>query len=171
MRRRTVAFAVPAAAVVALAAGALNLFGGPADAEEEEATVKALRFRQLIVESGLDFAHGGERWHDVLFLPDRKLVAQVVWETEVTWKPEFRSTEIPRMHVFEGTLEDQLEARPNDDAEGKKEPEEIRIPAALAKEIADLAELTKRQKAASARLGRAAVDARAVGGKDTVTFR
>lgn len=130
-----------------------------------EETVKALRYRQLIVDDAMDYAHGGGRWHDVLFLPDRKLVAQVVWE----WDAELK--EFPRMHAFDGTLEEQLAARPKDGSEGKKEPEEIRISAALAKEIAELAELAKRQKEMSLRLGKAAVEGKAVGGRDSVKPR
>ncbi len=130
-----------------------------------EETVRALRYRQLIVEGGMDYLHGGGSWHDVLFLPDRKLVAQVVWERDAEGK------EFPRMHVFEGTLEEQLAARPKGHEDGKREPEEIRIPAALGKEITELSELTKKQKEASFRLGKAAVAAKAVGGRDSVKPR
>jgi len=168
MSARTLRFVVPAAFAAAAAVGFLARGAGAEERPEE--TVKALRFRQFIVESAMDQIHGGGRWHDVLFLPDRKLVAQVVWETEVTWKPEYKSTEHARMYVFEGTLEEQIEARPKDDPEVKP-PEEIRIPAALAKEIADLADLTKRQKELSLRLGKSAVDAKAVGGKESVKGR
>ena len=61
MRRRTLVLSVP---LVVVAAAAAALAGGEGEGAKPEETVKALRFRQLIVESGLDFAHGGGRWHE-----------------------------------------------------------------------------------------------------------
>ena len=46
-------------------------------------TVRALRFRQFICESGLEFVHGGGGWYDSLFLPDHGIVCRVLFSTEV----------------------------------------------------------------------------------------
>ncbi len=163
-------------AVLLLGAGCAASSGAPlagSPPAQEEGTVRALRYRQLLVEGALDFSRGGGRWHDVLFLPEAGVVCNVVWESETVWgkdgSVDFR--EIPRMHAFHGELQESLEARPQDEEQGRRAPEEIRIPAALAREIVALAERTRREREASERLGGEAVEAGVVGGKETVRAR
>ena len=153
----------------------LALAGGCASAGAtgpvQEGTVRAIRYRQLIVEGALEFSHGGGQWQDALYLPDSGVVCNLSWKTDLSGDGTIVGTPRLYAYAFPGTLDDQLACRPQDDPEGRTPPEEIRIPAELARAILDLAERTREQRELSALLGRRAVEAKAVGGQETVHGR
>jgi hypothetical protein len=114
-------------------------------AEEKPETVKAKRYAIVYAESALDLSHGGGRWVTEIFLPHAKVGAMLVFE----------SPDRPVLHAWP-------QEKPHNDCVGlhssKPSPiEEIEIPASLAKEIVALAELTKKQREETRRLGRSVV--------------
>ena len=51
-------------------------------ATPREQTVEAIRYRQLIVASAIDYMHGGGKWHDALYVPDTGVGIHVVGESD-----------------------------------------------------------------------------------------
>jgi hypothetical protein len=123
----------------------------------DDSTVAAIRCRELIVEGPIDYVHGGGRWHDVLYLPDAGVHAQVVWTP-----PEILNDrhESPVMHAWFGPPDEQ-----------PRDPVRVQIPAALADRIVALARMTRERDQLGSLLARAAVDAGALRGPESVKPR
>jgi hypothetical protein len=146
----------------ALAAGLAALRAGPLAAGEDEKpaaakTVKALRYRVKIVESALDWSHGGGVECDELWFPSRRVVANVTTEYGVDAAGGFATRAV--LHAFFGdarTKQSELRS-----AEVKDVPtEDVEVPAELAERIFELAELTAKQAAMGYELAEKAVAAK-----------
>ncbi len=128
------------------------MFVACASAPTSEAPVHALRYRQFICESGVEFIHGGGRWLDCLFLPDAGVVCTIAFE----WRPMPENAfppEAPCMYARRATLDDELAKRPQESPLGKEAPEEIEVSAAFAREAIRLADLTAQQRSLADELG------------------
>ena len=141
----------------------LALLVGCASAPDTDATVPAVRFRQFIVPSGMDFIHGGGRWFHCLYLPSEGVVAQVVWES-----PGLTVANHPRVYSYFGTINEYTGEMFAKSEEAKRPREEIRIPTSVAKRIVALARLEEHRRQEGNELGQACVSQALVGGEDTV---
>ena len=125
-------------------------------AEPEATTVRALRYRIVWADSALDLSHGGGRWVHELFFPDTKVTASLVHESQVGEGETLRFETRPRIYV--GRAE-----APRTDLKGftdapAQPPQEVEVPADLARELARFADLTDRYRKEGARLGAACAE-------------
>lgn len=151
--------------VMALCAAGLGaLAARPLAAGEDEKpaaakTVKALRYRPKLVESALEWSHGGGTECDELWFPERRVVANVTTEYGVGGDGKLATRAV--MHAFFG------DARTKQSEPGSTEvkdlpTEEVQVPAELAARIFELAELTAKQAAMGYELAEKAVAAKAL---------
>lgn len=124
---------------------------GACATSQPAATVEAWRYRELIVEGVEEALRDGGRWHDVLFLPDARVVALVVWPQGQDLMAD------PMMHARCEVPEDLPE-----------DAVRIEIPRELAERIIDLALKTVERNVLARQLARDAVAVRAVGGQDSM---
>lgn len=133
---------LPALVLAAFVAGRLSL------AEETpQKTVKAQRYSILWADSAMDFSHGGGRWVQEIYFPEKKVACALTFRFQVGLaKPR------PQLHAYPAR-------GPRNDLTGLNgKPsaiEEIEVPADVAEEIFRFAELSRRQERESERLGRA----------------
>ena len=126
-------------------------------------SVLAKRYRVPMADSALEWAQGDYVWVEELYLPDRGLAANVRWD--MIWradpidpaKSDF--VVIPRMTAFASPKVRNQYRDLDDNKIGRESPiEDVRIPKALADEIAALAELTRRVDDAKTKLGAETAD-------------
>jgi len=141
-----------------------------ASAPMPEETVAAIRFRQLIVTGGMDFIHGGGAWHDCIFLPDAKVIAQVVSESPPYWWKTRDANDYPRLYAYRTDEPPEPSTWP-EDAKRQRPPEPVRISRHLADQIIATAEREERRRVEGLELGAKCVATGVGGGKDSVTGR
>jgi hypothetical protein len=158
------------AALLAIAAGCAT---PPADGPKEP--VRALRYRVMVVESALDYSHGGGQWIDELYLPDAGVVCNVVWnlETCANEKGEhvFTGGWVPTMNAFFGSMEERIGSGSDKSVDPRKPPVEITVPSELAERIMHVAEVEREQRRKRGELARILVDRGLLGGHESVTPR
>jgi hypothetical protein len=120
----------------------------PAPAQEAvpaaEATVAAKRYRTWIVDSACDWVHGGGRPIEELWFPEQGVVANVTRGYALDAKPV--------LHAFPSEM--RASSQPGPNAPSVTSPvEDVRVPAALAREIFAAADLRRRLQAAQDALG------------------
>lgn len=136
----------------------LLIFATCATAPTSEAPVRALRYRQFICESGMEFIHGGGRWMDCLFLPDAGVVCTIAFE----WRPTVDNAfppDVPCVYARRSTLAAELGKRPKESPLATQAPEEIEVSAAFARDAIRIADLTEQQRALADDLGARCVSA------------
>jgi hypothetical protein len=128
-------------------------------------TVPAKRYRVPMADSALEWAHGAYTWIEELYLPEQGLVANVRWD--YAWKADATNpskgefTTTPRMTAFPSPKpRNQYRDLADTNVQRESPMEDIRIPKALADEIAALADLARRVDEAKTKLGAAAADAK-----------
>ena len=111
--------------------------------------VRAERYRLLVFASGLDVAHGDGQWIDELYLPDHRVVCNVVNEMDehLVEQPRMRAFDSPIRNVFAETAGGKETVHPTTP---------VQLPRELADQILALAELTRKQAALSLKAGAAA---------------
>jgi len=130
-----------------------------------EAPVDGYRYPVLIVNGEVDFFRGGGEWVDTLYIPESGVVCRVLWDTEVNVDKQGTVSgieRVPRLFVAYGTMGKERRSNPKEEAESDVEPVKVVIPAALAREIQRLAELTRARDRAGNAAARALVENRLV---------
>jgi len=106
----------------------------------EPDTVRALRYRVLVVDSALELVHGGGRWIEELYFPDRGVVANVTSEPDPAAEA---GTMRWTAHAFAGPIRNRFADTPGGE-EVEHATEEVRVPRALAEKLFELADLTRK---------------------------
>jgi hypothetical protein len=121
----------------------------PAPAEEEAPqTVRALRYKVFFLQDARSWSG---QWGYELYFPEQEVVCNVIFEF-----PDFEEADNglkPRLNAFRSGIRNRYLVEPHG-AEVVAETEEVEIPADLAREIFELADLTRRQEEESFRIGR-----------------
>jgi len=136
----------------------LVFVAGRLTAAEEEAAgpravpppVTALRYNIFFVEFTLEMIRGGGRWGQELYFPERGIVCNLTHETGDILEEGIKLH--PKVNAFENTIRNRYSLRPGQE-EITAATEEVEIPAEVAERIFAFAELSKRQREESERLG------------------
>lgn len=141
------------AAAVAAAMVATGVPADPAPVPANGESVKAYRYRVFATESALEFAHGGGRWIEELWFPDRKFAANV----ETRWnggkeEPAVRAFFVERMRNWSQT--NGLET------EREQPAEEVIVPKDLADRLFALADAARKAEEERVALGPVVVAAK-----------
>jgi hypothetical protein len=141
------------ALAAAFVAGRLSLAQEESPQKEPE-SVKALRYTILWGQSALEITHGGGRWVEEIYFPERKVACTLVFQYPELekMKQEGGAKFRPRLYAFPTN-------GPRNHLTGFKTAkpsaiDEVEVPADVAKEIFLLADLTMRQQRETWRLGR-----------------
>jgi len=158
MNPKSAALALVLLVPLAFVAGRLTLAQEPAGSEKPE-TVRAQRYRIVYAVSGLELGHGGGRWVEELYFPERKVACFQVWEYPPVeeWKTGERTPLRPRLIAVGGQEKARNDLTGLEDTV-PSEIEEVRVPKDLAEEIFELAELRDRYEKRTLRLGKATAD-------------
>lgn len=112
-----------------------------------ESTVAAKRYRTWVVDGVMEATHGGGRLIEELWFPEQGVVANGTDEFRADvndWKPVLNAFHGPMRNVSSRGLHDPPTASPVED---------VRVPAALAREIFEAADLRRRLDAARDSIG------------------
>ena len=111
-----------------------------ASGAEDPDPVRALRYRIRVVDSALELTHGGDRWTEELYFPDRGVVANVTSEVVADGDS---ITQRWRMNAFASPIRNRF-AETVGGEEVEHATEEVQVPRALAEKIFELADLTRK---------------------------
>ncbi len=145
---------VPAIRLLGVLTIALAVLSGgcsstpPAPTEEAgPQTVRALKYKIFFLQ---DVRSWSGQWGHEIFFPDKGIVFNVTFEF-----PDFEESDHqlrPTVHAFPSEIRNRYSLRPHAE-QTVAALEEIRVPAELAQEIFDFADLTRRQEEESLRIG------------------
>jgi hypothetical protein len=107
-------------------------------APKADDTVAAKRYKTRVVVEG---GRGGSTWIEELYFPEQGVCANVEWSLEPkgdTWD------DVYLLNAFHGPMRNRFRMEMFDAEESESPAEDVRMPAALAKQIFEAADLTRR---------------------------